>query len=200
MAFRNSGRATAGAVPAACALGSPAGSPISIYFLAARQPPKMIENPRQTSAYHYPPKFGRHSPIFSRACVWGEPRQRPICSSPARRASSAMKPSIAAMLAHRPARPWPTSARCWTKRIAWSVRAPLLARQTQAQSVCAQAGGFAGDRRPRSRGRLSPRPISCICRPTFAARICWWKSKPSASRRRARKARCESRATFTQKV
>jgi chorismate lyase / 3-hydroxybenzoate synthase len=31
----------------------------------------MIENPRQTSAYHYPPKFGRHSPIFSRACVWG---------------------------------------------------------------------------------------------------------------------------------
>ena len=29
----------------------------------------MIENPRQTSAYHYPPKFGRHSPIFSRACV-----------------------------------------------------------------------------------------------------------------------------------
>ena len=69
MAFRNSGRATMGTVPAASALGSAAGSPISIYFLAARQPPKMIENPRQTSAYHYPPKFGRHSPIFSRACV-----------------------------------------------------------------------------------------------------------------------------------
>ena len=72
MAFRNSGRATMGTVPAACALGSPAGSPLSIYFLAARRPAKMIENPRQTSAYHYPPKFGRHSPIFSRACVWGE--------------------------------------------------------------------------------------------------------------------------------
>jgi chorismate lyase / 3-hydroxybenzoate synthase len=72
MAFRKSGRATMGTVPAACALGSPAGSPLSIYFLAARRPPKMIENPRQTSAYHYPPKFGRHSPIFSRACVWGE--------------------------------------------------------------------------------------------------------------------------------
>jgi chorismate lyase/3-hydroxybenzoate synthase len=71
-AFRKSGRATMGTVPAACALGSPAGSPISIYFLAARRPPKMIENPRQTSAYHYPPKFGKHSPIFSRACVWGE--------------------------------------------------------------------------------------------------------------------------------
>jgi len=72
LAFRNSGRATVGSVPAACALGSPAGSPISIYFLAARQAPKMIENPRQTSAYHYPPKFGRHSPIFSRACVLSE--------------------------------------------------------------------------------------------------------------------------------
>jgi chorismate lyase/3-hydroxybenzoate synthase len=71
-AFRKSGRAIMGTVPAASALGSPAGSPISIYFLAARRPPRMIENPRQTSAYHYPPKFGRHSPIFSRACVWGE--------------------------------------------------------------------------------------------------------------------------------
>lgn len=72
MAFRKSGRAIMGTVPAASALGSPAGSPLSIYFLAARRPPKMIENPRQTSAYHYPPKFGKHSPIFSRACVWGE--------------------------------------------------------------------------------------------------------------------------------
>ena len=72
LAFRNSGRATVGSVPAACALGSRAGSPISIYFLAARQPPTMIENPRQTSAYHYPTKFGRHSPIFSRACVLRE--------------------------------------------------------------------------------------------------------------------------------
>jgi chorismate lyase/3-hydroxybenzoate synthase len=72
LAFRNAGQATVGTVPAASALGSPAGSPISIYFLAGRQQPKMIENPRQTSAYHYPPKFGRHSPIFSRACVLDE--------------------------------------------------------------------------------------------------------------------------------
>jgi chorismate lyase / 3-hydroxybenzoate synthase len=71
-AFRKSGRATLGTVPAASALGSPAGSPISIYFLAARRAPKMIENPRQTSAYYYPPKFGKHSPIFSRACLWGQ--------------------------------------------------------------------------------------------------------------------------------
>jgi enamine deaminase RidA (YjgF/YER057c/UK114 family) len=72
LAFRNSGRATVGTVPAACALGSPPGSPISIYFLAARQQPRMIENPRQTSAYYYPVKFGRHSPIFSRACLLSE--------------------------------------------------------------------------------------------------------------------------------
>jgi chorismate lyase/3-hydroxybenzoate synthase len=72
LAFRNSGRSTVGTVPAASALGSPAGSPLSIYFLAARRAPQMIENPRQTSAYHYPAKFGRHSPTFSRACVLGE--------------------------------------------------------------------------------------------------------------------------------
>jgi chorismate lyase / 3-hydroxybenzoate synthase len=71
-AFRNSGRPTEGPVPAASALGSPAGSPISIYFIAARDPPTMIENPRQTSAYYYPPKYGVHSPSFSRACVLSE--------------------------------------------------------------------------------------------------------------------------------
>ena len=68
-AFQNAGRSTVGTVPAACALGSPAGSPISIYFLASRRPPTMIENPRQTSAYFYPPKFGAYSPTFSRACL-----------------------------------------------------------------------------------------------------------------------------------
>src|SRR5580658_1943199 len=73
-AFRGSGRPTEVSVPAACALGSLAGSPISIYFLASRKPPTMIENPRQTSAYRYPPKFGVHSPSFSRACVLRESR------------------------------------------------------------------------------------------------------------------------------
>jgi chorismate lyase / 3-hydroxybenzoate synthase len=68
-AFQNAGRGTVGTVPAACALGSPTGSPISIYFLASSRPPTMIENPRQTSAYFYPPKFGTYSPTFSRACL-----------------------------------------------------------------------------------------------------------------------------------
>jgi chorismate lyase / 3-hydroxybenzoate synthase len=71
-AFRNSGRSTTGTAPAASALGSPPGSPISIYFLASQEPPTMIENPRQTSAYFYPPKFGAHRPIFSRACLLSE--------------------------------------------------------------------------------------------------------------------------------
>lgn len=72
VAFRKSGRATVGSVPAACALGSPPGSPISIYFLAATRAPLTVENPRQTSAYLYPPKFGAHPPIFSRASVLPE--------------------------------------------------------------------------------------------------------------------------------
>jgi enamine deaminase RidA (YjgF/YER057c/UK114 family) len=60
-------------VPAASALGSRAGSPLSIYFIAARHSPMMIENPRQVSAYRYPPRYGTHSPLFSRACVTSEP-------------------------------------------------------------------------------------------------------------------------------
>jgi enamine deaminase RidA (YjgF/YER057c/UK114 family) len=68
-AFRQSGRSTVGSVPAACALGSPTGSPLSIYFLASRQAPTVLENPRQISAYRYPAQYGTHSPTFSRACL-----------------------------------------------------------------------------------------------------------------------------------
>jgi len=68
-AFLKAGRSTVGTVPAASAVGSAKGSPISVYFLAASDPPRMIENPRQVSAYHYPEKFGKHSPTFSRACM-----------------------------------------------------------------------------------------------------------------------------------
>ncbi len=54
------------AAPAACALGTREGAP-AIYFLASRQEGAAIENPRQLSAYHYPPQYGRISPSFSRA-------------------------------------------------------------------------------------------------------------------------------------
>ncbi len=56
-------------VPAASALGSRSGAPLSIHFLAARSAPLAIENPRQVSAYDYPRQYGEHSPLFSRACV-----------------------------------------------------------------------------------------------------------------------------------
>lgn len=60
------GRRVRGAVPAASALGS-RGGPLVIYFIAARSVPRFIENPRQISAYHYPPEYGERSPSFSRA-------------------------------------------------------------------------------------------------------------------------------------
>ncbi len=52
--------------PAASAVGGHHG-PSMIYGLAARDPARPIENPRQVSAYHYPPVYGPSSPSFSRA-------------------------------------------------------------------------------------------------------------------------------------
>jgi chorismate lyase / 3-hydroxybenzoate synthase len=68
-ALQASGRPLTGRVPAASALGAAAGSPLVAYFLAARSAPTFIENPRQLSAYHYPRRYGTHSPVFSRAAV-----------------------------------------------------------------------------------------------------------------------------------
>lgn len=65
------GRAVSGNVPAACALGSAVGSPLVIYFLASKSAPLAIENPRQASAYQYPPKYGPR-PVFARASVLTE--------------------------------------------------------------------------------------------------------------------------------
>lgn len=68
-ALRASGRAVAGSVPAASALGAASDSPLLVYFLAGRTPPLFVENPRQVSAYHYPRQYGTHSPVFSRAVL-----------------------------------------------------------------------------------------------------------------------------------
>ncbi|HEY1392656.1 MAG TPA: endoribonuclease L-PSP [Methylibium sp.] len=65
-AFRNLGFTVSEGAPAACALGKQHG-PLQIAILAARRPPVPIENPRQTSAYHYPNQYGIDPPIFSRA-------------------------------------------------------------------------------------------------------------------------------------
>ena len=67
-----SGRAVAGSVPAASALGGAPDSPVTIYFLASHRAPAFIENPRQVSAYRYPVQYGPRSPAFSRATVLGE--------------------------------------------------------------------------------------------------------------------------------
>ncbi|MFA6921224.1 MAG: hypothetical protein WC216_05225 [Gallionella sp.] len=67
-AFVACGRDVAGNVPAACALGVVRG-PLSIAFLAGRGAPLSLENPRQISAYQYPPQYGPRSPVFSRAAL-----------------------------------------------------------------------------------------------------------------------------------
>lgn len=56
-------------LPAASAVGMP-GRGLVIYFLAAREPGVQVENPRQVSAYDYPPQYGPKSPSFSRLTVW----------------------------------------------------------------------------------------------------------------------------------
>jgi len=55
--------------PAASGVGGYEGGSV-IYFLAARTPARAIENPRQVSAFHYPPVYGPRSPSFSRASVY----------------------------------------------------------------------------------------------------------------------------------
>jgi enamine deaminase RidA (YjgF/YER057c/UK114 family) len=67
-AFAAAGRATLAAVPAASAVGSAAGD-LAIYFVAGRAAPLPVENPRQLSAYDYPPEYGPRSPLFARACL-----------------------------------------------------------------------------------------------------------------------------------
>jgi enamine deaminase RidA (YjgF/YER057c/UK114 family) len=63
------GRALAGSVPAASALGAVSNSPVVVYFLASRTAPVFVENPRQVSAYDYPHRYGTHRPVFSRAAL-----------------------------------------------------------------------------------------------------------------------------------
>jgi chorismate lyase / 3-hydroxybenzoate synthase len=68
-ALHTCGRAVAGSVPAASALGARSESPLVVYFLAGRVAPLFVENPRQVSAYNYPSEYGTHSPVFSRAAL-----------------------------------------------------------------------------------------------------------------------------------
>ena len=58
----------AATAPAACALGT-TDDALLVYFLAARGTATPIENPRQLSAYRYPPQHGPQPPIFARATI-----------------------------------------------------------------------------------------------------------------------------------
>lgn len=66
--FCAGGRPVDADLPAACALGTQ-GGPLVVAFLAARAVPIQIENPRQISAYAYPPEYGPRSPTFARASL-----------------------------------------------------------------------------------------------------------------------------------
>lgn len=70
-AFLEAGRGVEIEVPAACALGLAAGSPLVVYFLAGAAAGTPIENPRQVAAYHYPRQYGPASPTFARAMLAG---------------------------------------------------------------------------------------------------------------------------------
>lgn len=55
-------------LPAASAVGTQDGD-LVIYFIAAKTPGEHCENPRQMSAYRYPPQYGPRSPSFARATL-----------------------------------------------------------------------------------------------------------------------------------
>ncbi|GAA1260175.1 hypothetical protein GCM10009677_09250 [Sphaerisporangium rubeum] len=72
MAFERGG-VPAEMLPAATCVGSHGGG-VAFYMLATRTTrPVHIENPRQTPAYRYPPKYGVRAPSFARATYLAEP-------------------------------------------------------------------------------------------------------------------------------
>jgi chorismate lyase/3-hydroxybenzoate synthase len=68
-AFVESRWPTDTAPPAACALGC-SGTALTVMVLAGLEPPTIIENPRQISAYRYPQQYGPRPPTFSRAALY----------------------------------------------------------------------------------------------------------------------------------
>jgi chorismate lyase/3-hydroxybenzoate synthase len=55
-------------LPSASAIGTFGGASV-VYFIASRSPGVHRENPRQLSAYSYPPQYGPRSPSFARATL-----------------------------------------------------------------------------------------------------------------------------------
>ena len=65
-ALNSLGRHRDTTLPAACLLGDYSDS-ILLYALVSEHPGNQVENPRQVSAFNYPPQYGRSAPSFSRA-------------------------------------------------------------------------------------------------------------------------------------
>lgn len=63
----------ASAFPAATVIGRPVDG-ACVHFMAGREPAEAVENPRQTSAFDYPRRYGPQPPSFVRAqrTRWGE--------------------------------------------------------------------------------------------------------------------------------
>ncbi|MEM6550594.1 MAG: hypothetical protein AAF750_00455 [Planctomycetota bacterium] len=57
--------------PAATAVGH-LGEHLQVHLLASEQPGEALENPRQTPAYRYSPRFGPSPPVFVRAMRFGQ--------------------------------------------------------------------------------------------------------------------------------
>ena len=53
--------------PAGTGVGAEPGKPLHVLALASRAAPRLLENPRQVSAFDYPRQYGPRSPSFSRA-------------------------------------------------------------------------------------------------------------------------------------
>lgn len=66
--FERSGFALGGDLPAASGVGTH-GDGLLVMFFATNGPVRHVENPRQTSAFRYPRKYGPRSPSFARASV-----------------------------------------------------------------------------------------------------------------------------------
>lgn len=67
-AFIDSGAPAFEGAPAACAIGTAAGG-LALSFIAGRQVPRALENPRQVPAWRYPGAYGPRAPTFSRAAL-----------------------------------------------------------------------------------------------------------------------------------
>ncbi len=67
-AFSTAHKEFASILPAASAVGTQGGA-FQVLFLAGKRPGRPLENPRQVSAYEYPPIYGPKSPSFARATV-----------------------------------------------------------------------------------------------------------------------------------